>query len=691
MTDAPPKAPAATAAADQVLTWTAGDDYTKYTSAPATAVAGKATIVFESSAATGNTTGLTHTLTFDTANGDYNNDVSLNILASPFDAEGGKHAVEVTLTPGTYRYFCAMPGHQMMVGELVVTAAPGEDTTAPDTSASVAGTKNDAGEYVDSATVTVTATDAGSGVASIEYALDGAAYEVYTTPVAVKTAGAHTLTYRATDKAGNTSTTKTVTFTVAAPEPPEDTTAPETSATVTGTKNDAGAYVDTATVTLTATDTESGIAGIEYALDGTAYQTYTTPVAVKTTGAHTLTYRATDKAGNTSTTKTVTFTVAAPEPPEDTTAPETSATVTGTKNDAGAYVDTATVTLTATDTESGIAGIEYALDGTAYQTYTTPVAVKTTGAHTLTYRATDKAGNTSTTKTVTFTIAAPEPPEDTTAPETSATVTGTKNGAGEYVDTATVTITASDAESGVAGIEYALDGGAYQPYTAPVAVSATGRHEMFYRAADKAGNTSVAQSVTFTVVVAPPEDRTAPEVSASVSGTKNDAGEYVGGATVTVTATDSESGVAGIAYSLDGGPYLAYGGPVTLSRSGSHTVLYRATDKAGNTSAAQSLSLTIVDGNPPANCPETDDRATVYTGLVNTGVPNLVTANGCTINQLIEDHRAWKNHGAFVTHVGDVVNALRKEGVIDQRESAAIKKAAARSDVGMKDRGPDGR
>ncbi|MFE6974851.1 plastocyanin/azurin family copper-binding protein, partial [Streptomyces sp. NPDC057682] len=171
MTGAPSKAPAATAAADQVLTWTAGDDYTKYTSAPATAVAGKATIVFESSAATGNTTGLTHTLTFDTANGDYNNDVSLNILASPFDAEGGRHSVEVTLTPGTYRYFCAMPGHQMMVGELVVTAAPGEDTTAPDTNATVAGTKNDAGEYIDTATVTLTATDTESGVAGIEYTL----------------------------------------------------------------------------------------------------------------------------------------------------------------------------------------------------------------------------------------------------------------------------------------------------------------------------------------------------------------------------------------------------------------------------------------------------------------------------------------------------------------------------------------
>lgn len=74
-------------AATQVLTWTAGNDYMSYASAPATAVAGKATIVFESSAATGNTSGLSHTLTFDASNPDYNSDVSLNILASPFDSE----------------------------------------------------------------------------------------------------------------------------------------------------------------------------------------------------------------------------------------------------------------------------------------------------------------------------------------------------------------------------------------------------------------------------------------------------------------------------------------------------------------------------------------------------------------------------------------------------------------------------
>ncbi|WP_203945685.1 cupredoxin domain-containing protein, partial [Planotetraspora thailandica] len=118
------------AQADQVLVWTADNGMTTYKSAPTTATAGPATIVFENSAATGNTTGMTHTLTFDTSTPGYNHDVTLNIIASPFDAAGGRHEVQVNLTPGKYRFFCAIPGH-MMVGELVVTDGGSTDTTAP--------------------------------------------------------------------------------------------------------------------------------------------------------------------------------------------------------------------------------------------------------------------------------------------------------------------------------------------------------------------------------------------------------------------------------------------------------------------------------------------------------------------------------------------------------------------------------
>ncbi|MFJ6688325.1 OmpL47-type beta-barrel domain-containing protein [Streptomyces sp. NPDC091294] len=410
----PAAAPAA-AAADQVLTWTAGDDITKYTSAPETAVAGPATIVFENSEATGNTTGMPHTLTFVTSDPAYNQDVQLNILANPFDAEGGKHTAEVTLTPGKYLYHCTIPGHGEMKGVLVVTeGGGGEDTTAPATSAEVGGTQNADGAYVGSATVTLAATDeGGSGVERIEYALgaDGA-WQPYTTPVVVDQVGEHTVRYRAFDKAGNAAEEKSVTFAVAAPDT-DDTTAPETSATVSGEKNADGAYIDMATVTVTASDTGSGVNTIEYAVGDGAWTAYTAPVMVHQVGEHTVRYRATDKAGNVAAEKSVAFTVAA-APPQDTTPPVTGATVDGTKNSDGAYVGSAKVTVNATDEGgSGVAGVEYSLDAGPYLAYTDPVVVDRVGRHTVAYRATDKAGNTSEPLTVSFSVVAggvPAPP-----------------------------------------------------------------------------------------------------------------------------------------------------------------------------------------------------------------------------------------------------------------------------------------
>ncbi|AQS66486.1 OmpL47-type beta-barrel domain-containing protein [Streptomyces pactum] len=402
-------------AADQVLTWTAGNDITQYTSAPETAVAGPATIVFENSEATGNTTGMPHTLTFVTSDPEYNNDVQLNILANPFDDQGGKHTAEVTLTPGRYLYHCTIPGHGEMKGVLVVTeGGGGEDTTAPETSAEVDGTQNADGQYVGSASVTVAATDeGGTGVERIEYAIgsDGA-WQPYTTPVVVDQVGDHTVRYRAFDKAGNAAAEKSVTFTVV-PPPTDDTTAPETSATVSGEKNPDGAYIDMATVTVTASDTGSGVNTIEYAVGDGAWQAYTAPVMVHEVGEHTVRYRASDKAGNVAAEKSVAFTVVA-APPEDTTPPVTGATVEGTKNSDGAYVGSAEVTVSATDEGgSGVAGVQYSLDAGPYLAYTEPVVVDRVGRHTVAYRASDKAGNTSAPLTVSFTVVAgqvPPPP-----------------------------------------------------------------------------------------------------------------------------------------------------------------------------------------------------------------------------------------------------------------------------------------
>ncbi|MFG3249439.1 OmpL47-type beta-barrel domain-containing protein [Streptomyces sp. NPDC048187] len=492
----PAAAPAA-AAADQVLTWTAGDDITKYASAPETAVAGPATIVFENSEATGNTTGMPHTLTFMTSDPAYNQDVQLNILANPNDAQGGKHTAEVTLTPGKYMYHCTIPGHGQMTGVLVVTeGGGGEDTTAPATSAEVGGTQNADGAYVGSATVTLAATDeGGSGVERIEYAI------------------------------------------------------------------------------------------------GT--------------------------------------------------------------------------------------------DG-AWQPYTTPVVVDQVGEHTVRYRAFDKAGNAAEEKSVTFAVAAPDT-DDTTAPETSATVSGEKNPDGAYIDMATVTVTASDTGSGVNTIEYAVGDGAWTAYTAPVMVHEVGEHTVRYRATDKAGNVAAEKSVAFTVAAAPPQDTTAPVTGATVDGTRNSDGAYVGSAKVTVNAADEGgSGVAAVEYSLDAGPYLAYSDPVVVDRVGRHTVAYRASDKAGNTSEPLTVSFTVVAGGVPAPpCPEYDERLTVIVGTVDSGVPNRVTDNRCRINELIEDEKEWTSQALFLKHVGNVLDALRAEGVVDRREVKAVNKAAKQSKIGL--------
>ncbi|MEV5013029.1 OmpL47-type beta-barrel domain-containing protein [Streptomyces sp. NPDC053780] len=400
-------------AADQVLTWTAGNDIDKYTSAPETAVAGPATIVFENSQATGNTTGMPHTLTFVTSDPEYNSDVQLNILANPGDAQGGKHTAEVTLTPGTYKYHCTIPGHGQMTGVLTVTeGGGGDDTIAPETSAEVGGTQNADGQYVGSASVTVAATDeaGGSGVDRVEYAIgaDGA-WQPYTTPVVVDQVGDHTVRYRAFDKAGNAAAEKSVDFTVVAPDT-DDTTPPETSATVSGEKNPDGAYIDMATVTVTASDTGSGVNTIEYAVGDGAWQAYTAPVMVHEVGEHTVRYRATDKAGNVAAEKSVDFTVAA-APPQDTTPPVTGATVDGTKNSDGAYVGSAKVTVSATDEGgSGVAGVEYSLDAGPYLAYSAPVVVDRVGRHTVAYRASDEAGNTSEPVSVSFTVVAGQVP-----------------------------------------------------------------------------------------------------------------------------------------------------------------------------------------------------------------------------------------------------------------------------------------
>jgi len=67
-----------------------------------------------------------------------------------------------------------------------------------------------------------------------------------------------------------------------------------------------------------------------------------------------------------------------------------------------------------------------------------------------------------------------------------------------------------------------------------------------------------------------------------------------GPVTFELTATDDKSGVASTEYQVNGGGWVTYEGPVTLSASGSHEVTYRSTDQIGNVEEAGTATVEVV-------------------------------------------------------------------------------------------------
>ncbi len=251
------------------------------------------------------------------------------------------------------------------------------------------------------------------GVAGVQFMLDGApaGAEDTAAPFAMtwttsQTAdGPHTLTAIARDAAGNHTSSAAVSVTISnngdGSAPTVNITAPTGGATVSG----------TTTVRASAAD-NVGVLGVQFFLDGSPLgsedtqapysRTWTTSGAAN--GSHSLTARARDAAGNQKTSAAVMVTVSngdAVAPTVSITAPTSGGTVSG----------TTTITASASD-NFGVAGVQFFVDGAAigaedttapYSTAWNTVGA-TNGAHTLTARARDAAGNQTTSAAVNVTV-----------------------------------------------------------------------------------------------------------------------------------------------------------------------------------------------------------------------------------------------------------------------------------------------
>ncbi|WP_240702976.1 OmpL47-type beta-barrel domain-containing protein [Cohnella luojiensis] len=164
---------------------------------------------------------------------------------------------------------------------------------------------------------------------------------------------------------------------------------------------------------------------------------------------------------------------------------------------------------------------------------------------------------------------------DTTAPITTANAP-----AGWTNQSANVTFTAADDETGVAGTYYAVDG---QPFVEGNAlmIETEGIHSVSFYSIDKAGNKENLRTIEVKI------DRTAPVTSADSPSAwvKEDV-------TVKLTSSDSGSGVATTFYSVDGSEFVE-GSSFTISQEGIHTVSYYSVDQAGNEETKQAAEVKI--------------------------------------------------------------------------------------------------
>ena len=500
-----------------------------------------------------------------------------------YSVDGGAYSPLASNTQATSIPFAGTEGHVYYftvistdnVGNAQVKASPvvstTVDATPPTTTAGLSGTAGTNGWYTSSVQVTLSATDATSGVASTEYQVDGGTLQNYSgSSFTVSGDGMHTVTFYSIDNAGNQEANETATFKI-------DGTKPVTTAGLSGTAGANGWYTGSVQVTLSATDATSGVASTEYQVDGGTLQNYSgSSFTVSGDGMHTVTFYSIDNAGNQEANETATFKI-------DGTKPVTTAGLSGTAGANGWYTGSVQVTLSATDATSGVASTEYQVDGGTLQNYSgSSFTVSGDGMHTVTFYSIDNAGNQEANETATFKI-------DGTKPVTTAGLSGTAGTNGWYTSSVQVTLSATDATSGVASTEYQVDGGTLQNYSgSSFTVSGNGIHTVTFYSIDNAGNQEANETATFKI------NGTKPVTTTGLSGTAGTNGWYTSSVQVTLSATDATSGVASTEYQVDGGTLQNYSGSsFTVSGNGMHTVTFYSIDNAGNQEANETATFKI--------------------------------------------------------------------------------------------------
>jgi chitobiase/beta-hexosaminidase-like protein/Big-like domain-containing protein len=512
----------------------------------------------------------------------------------------------------------AISGTDQALNSQTTALAFVDDSAAPITSASCNGSPCSAGWYGSSpVSVTLSASDAGSGVAQVKYTTDGT--DPVTSGTAVVYSGAFsvattkTVKFYAKDNVTNSETveSKLIQIDTSAPSAPalsygSFTNASSSGSTVYYRPGVSGGF----TLTASATDPQSGVSSYSFpaaaagwSLSGSgASRDYSYSGAPSVPGGG-QNVTATNGAGLVSGASF--YTVSA-----DSTAPASSIQCNGAACSAGWYGGTVSVSLSAGDAASGLGQIKYTTDGSDPATSGTAVlysgAFSVATTKTVKYVAIDSVGNVESvqSKLIQIDTSAPGAPSLSFGSYTNASASGSTvyyrpGVSGGF----TVTGSATDAESGVSSYSFpaatagwsGAGSGASRDYSYSGTPTPPGGGENV-TATNGAGLVSAAG--VFSVL----PDSSAPSTSIFCNGVSCSGNWENAPVTVTLSANDGGSGVNEIRYTSDGTDPLT--SPTAVIYSGSFTVAatttikYASVDHVGNGEAVKSKTI-LVDTSAP--------------------------------------------------------------------------------------------
>lgn len=255
----------------------------------------------------------------------------------------------------------------------------------------------------------------------------------------------------------------------------------------------------------------------------------------------------------------------------------------------GWYVSVVDVSGMGSDAVSGVDTVEVSVNSGAWQSS----AALADGIYQTQARVVDQAGWSALSPVQTVRV-------DTVQPSLTMTASGTKGGGDYFRSAVTISLAAEDAGSGVALVEYRLDGQDWVTGSS-VTITADGDHGLEGRVTDQAGNVSLRGMAVHIDTIPPVADFIMPAPGSITPG--KDVVDLGG------DVSDVGSGVAGVELSLDGGKtwqglkllneIWRYGWYTTPLPNGSYLVIARARDIAGNVQSPGTMVTILAVNHPP--------------------------------------------------------------------------------------------